>query len=395
MEVIGVKSKYAFVRNPVVISEQWPSDGEWADYLDGSFYVKLGNRKIYEGRFSNPLRVDIAEVLDSSLEPFAEPPAVNSEPLILIESTESVMQNRSVYFNAEFGTVDFDCEFIALPGGVSRQNFRRYRNADSDAFEARFLNPRGNFFLTTRTASWCVTIKETELYPLYFIMPEVADRIVVEERTFGTKLLLDRLEAGSIYALDIAALRMSFIREFGVMPSVFDIYMGGRYSCRIVVAQADTAKQRCRIKFRNSLGVFEILDFTGTISVTPEYPEAEETAYMRPDEVAGGFISCRDRMERKQSLTVTTGVMRADAVAHIMDLRGSDEVELLDWAPEPVKVIPSAENMTYGARPEVPESFTLKLEVADADTNILPDIANIDDSRKPSVFTNHFTEQFY
>ena len=77
-----------------------------------------------------------------------------------------------------------------------------------------------------------------------------------------------------------------------------------------------------------------------------------------------------------------------------MDMLGSDEVYLLDLTGLPVRVIPSAEEFVYKQRPEAPQSFTLTLELADSETNILQEIIDGSEARKPRVFSKQFSKQF-
>ena len=85
---------------------------------------------------------------------------------------------------------------------------------------------------------------------------------------------------------------------------------------------------------------------------------------------------------------------RPDEVRFLMDMIGSEEVYLLDLTPTPLKVIPSVEEFTYKPRPDTPEKFTLKLEIADSETNIMQEIIDGSEGRKPRVFSKQFSKQF-
>lgn len=236
-------------------------------------------------------------------------------------------------------------------------------------------------------------MKETELYPLYFLIKQHQEQIDVVETVTGKTLTFDRLGPG-VSALDIDALRRRFMAEFRVIPNIFDVYMAGVFSCRIVVERSDISKERYRLKFRNSLGVFEIIELTGELSISPEYEEAEEATFKRLDSVTGDFYTERERVERRQSVIVETGVKRPDEVRFLMDMIASEEVYLLDLTPLPVKVIPSVEEFKYRPRPESPEKFSIKLAFADAETNIMQDIIDGSEGRKPRVFSKQFSKHF-
>lgn len=390
MKFQGIKSGYAFSRNPIIIRDSYPSDA--FDKNGGSFSVMLDGTNIYEGRFFPPMEIDLSEILDAYAYYFREPPENNENPIIEIEDNVD-LDCRKCYITAEYDSYESEGEFTVIPGGVSKQNYKRLLATGQDAFTARFLNFKNNFFLTTRTAGWRVILKETELYPLYFFVSQQEEQVTAIETITRTELTFDRLYPG-VYALDINALRRRFMSESRVIPNVFDIYMAGVFSCRIVVERSDISKDRYRLKFRNSLGVFEIIELTGDLSITPDYSEAEDATFKRYDSITGDFYTDRERVERKQSITVETGVKRPDEVRFLMDMIGSDEVYLLDLTPFPLKVIPSAEEFTYKPRPDAPEKFTLKLEISDSEINIMQEIIDGSEGRKPRVFSKQFSKQF-
>ena len=390
MKVQNVTSGFAFSRNPIILRESFPGDA--FDKRGGKLTIMMSGTNIYEGRFFPPLNLDVSEIIDAFIWNFPEPPENNTDPVVEIYD-EGTLADFSIYARAEYDSYEGECEFTAIPGGISKQNFRRFVSLGTDVFDSRFKNPKGNFFLTTRTAGWRVIMKETELYPLYFFISQQEEQIDVVETVTGKTLTFERLYPG-VSALDIDALRRRFMNEHRVIPNIFDVYMAGVFSCRIVVERSDISKERYRLKFRNSLGVFEIIEITGELSVSPEYEEAEEATFKRLDSVTGDFYTERERVERRQAVTVETGVKRPDEVRFIMDMIASEEVYLLDLTALPVKVIPSVEEFTYRPRPDAPEKFSIKLTIADAETNIMQDIIDGTEGRKPRVFSKQFSKQF-
>lgn len=390
MKLQGITSGYAFSRNPIIIRDTYPSDA--FDKNGGTFSVMLDGTNIYEGRFFPPMEIDLSEILDAYVSFFPEPPENNENPIIEIEDSGE-LGCRQCYVTTDYDSYESEANFTVIPGGVSKQNYKRLLAVGQDAFTARFLNFKNNFFMTTRTAGWRIVLKETELFPLYFFVRQQDEQVEVVETVTRTSLLFDRLYPG-VYALDIDALRRRFVSESLVIPNVFDIYMAGVFSCRIVVERSDISKERYRLKFRNSLGVFEIIELTGELSISPDYSEAEEASFKRYDSITGSLYTDRERVERKQAVTVETGVKRPDEVRFLMDMIGSEEVYLLDLTPFPLKVIPSVEEFTYKPRPDAPEKFTLKLEISDTETNIMQEIIDGSEGRKPRVFSKQFSKQF-
>lgn len=390
MKLQNITSGYAFSRNPIIVNESYPGDA--FDKRGGAITIMLAGKNIYEGRFFPPLSMDISEIIDAYIPTLPELPEGNTEPVVEIYNS-AAMADFSVIVNAQYDSYETERELLAIPGGVSRQNFRRFANLGRDAFASRFLNPKGNFFLTTRTSGWRVSMKETELYPLYFLNNPQATQLDIVEKVSGKSLSFRCLSRG-VSALDVDALRRRFMERYMVLPNIFDVYITGALSCRIVVEMADISKERYRVKFRNSLGVFEIMELTGELTVSPEYEDADEAAFKRLDPVTGDFFTERERVERRRAITVQTGVKHPDEISFLMDMIASDEVYLLDLSALPVKVIPSVEELSYQPRPETPQTFAVKLSVADMETNIMQDIVSGYESLKPRVFSRHFSNQF-
>lgn len=390
MDIQNLKSGIAFIQNPIVLKEDYPDDA--FDRRGGKLTVSLSGTDIYEGRFFPPLNVDISEIIAAFAPYYPEPETYGSSPFSQIYDWEGLI-DYSVYVKAEYDGYESECVFMAVPGGISRQNFRQLVSLGTDIFNSRFLNYEGNFFLTTRTHGWRIIMKETEIYPLYFLNKLRPLDISVKECVSDRTLTFENITTG-VWSLDIDGLRRQFMNDHKVIANIFDIYVSDVFSCRIVVECSDLSKERYRIKFRNSLGVFEIIELSGEISITPEYPEAENAVFKRYDSVAGNYYSDRGRVERKQSITLNTGIKRPEEVCFIMDMIGSEEVYLLDLTPLPIKVIPSVDEFIYKPRPEVPENFTIKLEIADSEVNIMQDIVNGKENSKPRVFSKLFSKQF-
>lgn len=391
----NVKKGIAFSKNPILLRSNLTVD----DYnpitgIPFTVYAE-GMDQRYAGRYNQPFSVNISEIVDAYAYTIGEPIMSNHINGVREVEDQGTMHERTVYVDiTEDNQDEWQCLIIA--GGVSRQNYRRYARMKTDAFEARFLNNANNFFMTTRTAGWRIVMKETELYPLYFISLETILYMTVVERTTGKTLIQEGNLDSGIFALDIDALRKQFFDEYGVLSNSFDIYKGdpSQYSCSIVIERSDPARERYRLKFRNSLGVFEIIELAGELTITPDYDAADEARFSRYDAETDDFTADRERITRPQSLTIETGVMRADTVRFLMDMIGSEEVYLLDLSELPVKVIPSIEELKYKPRPETPQKFTVKLQMAEDETNIMQDIIDGTEGRKPRVFSKQFSKQF-
>ena len=391
----NVKKGIAFSKNPILLrSSLTVDDCNPITGIPFTVYASGMNQR-YVGRYNQPFSVNISEIVDAYAYTIGEPIMTYHINGVREVEDPGTISERKIYVDITEDNLD-EWECLIIAGGVSRQNYRRYARMKTDAFEARFLNNANNFFMTTRTAGWRIVMKETELYPLYFISLEKFLYMTVVERTTGKTLIQDGNFDSGIFALDIDALRKQFFDEYGVLSNSFDIYKGdpSQYSCSIVIERSDPARERYRLKFRNSLGVFEIIELAGELAITPDYAAADEARFSRYDAETDDFTADRERITRPQSLTIETGVMRADTVRFLMDMIGSEEVYLLDLSELPVKVIPSIEELKYKPRPETPQKFTVKLQMAEDETNIMQDIIDGTEGRKPRVFSKQFSKQF-
>lgn len=390
MKINGMYTGFAFSRNPIVYSGE---SGLLSHNSVGSMFVEMGSQTIFEGRVAIPVQINLSDIIDANASYFRDVPVDNVFPIYQIEDPgELDRRGVSVYIENDEGDQTDSIGFIAIPGGISKQNYRRFNSLDTDAFAARFLNPKGNYYLTTRTASWRITMKETEVAPLYFIL-RTDTAIKITEKISNVSIDFGEYENG-VYALDINALRRKFFDEFNILSSQFDVYTDQYFSCRIVIERAESARERYRLKFRNSLGVFEMIELIGELSLAPSYDDGDGTAFNRYDIITDDFQTERERIPMTLFVTAHTGPKRPDEVHFLMDMIASDEVYLLDMIDLPVKVIPTIENFQHRYHPEAPENFNIKLEIADRELHIMQDIVDGTENRRPRVFSKQFSKQF-
>ena len=387
-------SGFAFAGNPVVLHSDF--DGASFDSGGGSLTLSVGGIEIYTARFSPPLDIDISEIVAAHIgDGNYEVPEDIRDPIVDVLDPGTLNEWKVDVEAVYSGHID-EYSFIALPGGVSKQNLCRFAAMGKDAFDARFANYKGNFFLTTRTAGWQLSIRETELEPLYFLMNRSGLRLEFAEPFSGKRYSLSfDNKPESVYALDIDALRLCFVELHGVLPNMFDVYADDSFCCRIVVEMALPVKERHRLRFINSLGVFETFELTGPLSVYAQNGNEDENGiFQRYDRTVGDFRTERERIGQKLTITTETGVKRPDEIRFMMDMLSSQDVRLLDFAPYPIKVIPSVESLEYNPRSETPQSFSIKLEVAETETYIMQDIMTGNENLRPRIFSNQFSKQF-
>ena len=394
MKTRGITSGVAFARNPIALSGDWRySESAPA----GIFHLNMGGERIYDGRFTPStgtpsVRVDISEIVDSFSSYFDEVPEGNQEPVVEI-ADDGELANRIVSAYFDYDTSDGVFECLVLPGGISGQNFRKYAEAGKDVFESRFLADDCNFFFTTRTSGWRIVMRETEIHPLYFLAYGNRCKLDIKELSTGTEMTLGDF-ANGLYALDVALIRRKIFDNFGVLASAFDIRRNGKFACRITIAQAKALPEHYRIKFRNSLGFYELMDMPGPLVFTPEYPDNDDSRLKRIDRVTGRLYNDRSRIDRGLSLTVNSAPLGRNGLRHLMDMVSGDDVWLLDVLPDPVKVIPTVDSFSYNHKQAQPLIIPVKLELAESETNISEEVSDALEARRAGIFSKTFNRTF-
>ena len=367
----------AFTRNPIFLSV---SSSSMATYS-----IRMNNEEVFKGNGIGEFRVNIAEIVETGI----------TDARILSDNTEHLLAVSGLSAEVTIhvvneGEEEDNLSFTAWKGGISKKEFRRLRNMGTDIFSLKFLNESCNFFFTTRSNDWRITMRETELYPLCFIYPE--HELKITELLTGQSLAVPGT-AGNFYALNLEAVRLKFFTDYGVLANLFDVYSGETFALRIGIEQSPTVRERYRLRFLNSYGVYEVFSLEGEASVTPGMDEDEDAVFRRYDEITDDYYSDRIRTEIQEAVTIKTGFKRPQEIRFLLDLLSSDNVYLSGYGQEEIKVIPSAEEFSYRVRPDAPQNVTLKLTFAEKESNWTGEITE-SGYRKPRVHSKEFSKQF-
>lgn len=367
----------AFTRNPIFLSV--------SSYSMATYSIRMNNEEIFKGNGIGEFRVNIAEIVETGI----------TGARILPDNTDHILAASglsaevTIHVVNEGGEED-NLSFTAWKGGISKKEFKRLRNMGTDIFSLKFLNESCNFFFTTRSNDWRIMMRETELYPLCFIYPE--HELKITELLTGQSLAIPGT-AGNFYALNLEAVRLKFFTDYGVLANLFDVYSGDTFALRIGIEQSPTVRERYRLRFLNSYGVYEVFSLEGEASVTPGMDEDEDAVFRRYDEITDDYYSDRIRTEIQEAVTIKTGFKRPQEIRFLLDLLSSDDVYLSGYGREEIKVIPSAEEFSYRVRPDAPQNVTLKLTFTDKESNWTGEITE-SGYRKPKVHSKEFSKQF-
>ena len=367
----------AFTRNPIFLSV---SSSSMATYS-----IRMNNEEVFKGNGIGEFRVNIAEIVETGI----------TDARILSDNTEHLLAVSGLSAEVTIhvvneGEEEDNLSFTAWKGGISKKEFRRLRNMGTDIFSLKFLNESCNFFFTTRSNDWRITMRETELYPLCFIYP--GHELKITELLTGQSLAVPGT-TGSLYALNLEAVRLKFFTDYGVLANLFDVYSGDTFALRIGIEQSPTVRERYRLRFLNSYGTYEVFSLEGEAGVTPGMDEDEDAVFRRYDEITDDYYSDRIRTEIQEAVTIKTGFKRPQEIRFLLDLLSSDNVYLSGYGQEEIKVIPSAEEFSYRVRPDAPQNVTLKLTFAEKESNWTGEITE-SGYRKPGVHSKEFSKQF-
>lgn len=367
----------AFTRNPIFLSV--------SSYSMATYSIRMNNEEIFKGNGIGEFRVNIAEIVETGI----------TGARILPDNTDHILAVSGLSAEVTIhvvneGEEEDNLSFTAWKGGISKKEFKRLRNMGTDIFSLKFLNESCNFFFTTRSNDWRIMMRETELYPLCFIYP--GHELKITELLTGQSLTVPGT-AGNFYALNLEAVRLKFFTDYGVLANLFDVYSGETFALRIGIEQSPTVRERYRLRFLNSYGVYEVFSLEGEASVTPGMDEDEDAVFRRYDEITDDYYSDRIRTEIQEAVTVKTGFKRPQEIRFLLDLLSSDDVYLAGYGREEIKVIPSAEEFSYRVRPDAPQNVTLKLTFAEKESNWTGEITE-SGYRKPRVHSKEFSKQF-
>lgn len=367
----------AFTRNPIFLSV---SSCSMATYS-----IRMNNEEIFKGNGIGEFRVNIAEIVETGI----------TGARILPDNTDHILAVSGLSAEVTIhvvneGEEEDNLSFTAWKGGISKKEFKRLRNMGTDIFSLKFLNESCNFFFTTRSNDWRIMMRETELYPLCFIYPE--HELKIMELLTGQSFSIPGT-VGNFYALNLEAVRLKFFTDYGVLANLFDVYSGDTFALRIGIEQSPTVRERYRLRFLNSYGVYEVFSLEGEASVTPGMDVDEDAVFRRYDEITDDYYSDRIRTEIQEAVTIKTGFKRPQEIRFLLDLLSSDDVYLSGYGQEEIKVIPSAEEFSYRVRPDVPQNVTLKLTFAEKESSWTGEITE-SGYRKPRVHSKEFSKQF-
>jgi len=243
--------------------------------------------------------------------------------------------------------------FIAkvISGGLSDDFITFLSQQETNPFDYRFLNPRSNWILTTRTDEDVITMSRNELTALFFLCPtdspisiitEHSDELIISS-SIGTACMinvpewLDALTSGLVTKL--------YFKIDG--ETIIQIKITDKFN-----------EESYLIKFKNSLGVYEFLEVTG--KATESSQSGDESSYDRFNSVTNKLQKTRNRVPKNGVIEVETGYKSTSDLMFIDDLTSSDEITFINGnLAQECLVTSDRKNLLLKS---TPESILLKIE---------------------------------
>ncbi|MFT4072823.1 MAG: hypothetical protein QM654_12980 [Dysgonamonadaceae bacterium] len=218
------------------------------------------------------------------------------------------------------GSEDYVFSGTALPGGINEQLFGMLAENGKTIFDFRLSSKSCNFLFTTRTHSPDIHLRRSEMYPFLFIHPGGTISFLSGK---GNSLEADSLSEKTVCLLDIYKVWDDFLSQYNEFASNIAVLVDGLESFRFTIRDSKEEDELYTLRFRNSLGAFEVIEVVGKASNEPEF--AEETTYKALTDY-NYYETLKDRQGLVNKIKVSTGYKSRDDLLFIRDLICSDEV---------------------------------------------------------------------
>lgn len=356
VEIVKQPNNYCFAGNPVLFTFRTDSLDEFSVTVnvagepitlslypynvDGSFFADLDISDLLQGRFQKY--------------------SVSGTGII------SVIENfRITYLIYVNDTMLFAGD--AFRGGVSK-SFSKYliKNHIKDIFEYRLDNKYRQFLFTTRTNGKDVHVKYTELLPFVFMHPGGLISFCSEYEDVIESVYISRY---NICLLDISLLCSEFNRLYGYIPKKIEVLLDGRTPFYFILESPVLTEERCLVRFKNSLGAFEVIELTGRAYQAPQFDE-EFTWQENVGE--NTFEERRDRLSSRETVEVESGFKTREEMDFLQDMIKSDEAYFIypDGIEQRCHV--TVDTMRFRNRIVSSTSIPLKIRMVDDEVFVSP-----------------------
>lgn len=349
-----------------------------------SYEIRNGEEIIFEGSGEEGIfYVFIDEILSAILSPTRY---TGQETDLILDTAGNLKEYTVNVANTEGEKKVLQHKVII--GGISKRAMRHLNQEGSNIFTFKLLNAAGNFFMSTRSETRILMIRETVLRPLLFIAPKTTFMVTVSE---GISKEITGLSIGECYALNLDALRRYFFNNENMLASQFVISTDEGIAVTIVILPAEVEKERYYLEFLNSYGAYECIDVTG--KPTLDQDVGEEDTYGKYDELVNDYIESRERVRTVDTIHVQTGFKTSKELMFLLDMLSSDDIYLLGYEDREIKVNASADSLAVAKTMNQPQSLPITLRFADSERHFTQALRG-DDFNNPRIHTQEFSKEF-
>lgn len=247
---------------------------------------------------------------------------------------------------------EYSFEGFAFRGGITHHDFKLLAENGFDIFSYRLGSYFNQFLFTTRTHSKEIKIKETELYPFIFINPGIDFHFKSES---GHLLTVPSVTTATA-VLDVQALRSRYQLLYNETPNRFEVSLADDTSFIIRIEPGQISEEKYLIRFRNSLGAYEVTEVVGKATHTPELADENVFSVFNSYDF---FEDRRDRVSSKAVLKVETGFKHRRELPFILDMIKSDEIYFIYPDESFFRCHVKAETPKYAHKMVTPTSISL------------------------------------
>ena len=277
------------------------------------------------------------------------------------------LDNFAIPFQVKIGD-DYTFEGTAFKGGIDNRTLAALAKEGFDIFTYRLNSRFEQFLFTTRTHAKVVRVRESELYPFVFIHP--GGPVTISSENGATATGFD-FPQGTVCMLDVAAVREHFLLTSGKDCNTIAVSPAGEYAFSVQVMPNQPSEDRYLIRFRNSLGAFEVVEVVGTATHEPEIGEADTYLTLTNH---GFYEDRRDRLSLKDVKKVETGYKTKEEILFIRDMVCSDEAYFIYPDGTSFRCNVSADQMKYSHRQTAPTSIPLVVTDVNNSRYVAPEL---------------------
>lgn len=366
LKQITYPDNYSFVGNPMIVSFMGDSAEEVV------FEVRMKEQTIIELSvvlFGNGDEYKASINIAKYLVPFFR--KISYDESNIVAPLEDFCIEYTIYIKNYPTEIFKSYNGKAFYGGISDSNYALLKSRNMNMFSYRLRNYERQFLFTTRTNSSNLVLRESELYPFVFLHPGKSITILTSS---GKILVPQTYPEDTLCILDVEAIRKAIYQVHNELSSFYAILVDDLTIFEIAIIPNQISEESYRIRFKNSLGAYEVIEITG--KATDQTLFSEETTWMGYTPF-NFFEEKRSRVPSKKGLLASSGYKTKEELAFIVDMIKSDEIYFTDTSDpqnREYRCHVTPDEIKVPRQITEPQSIALKIRLVTEDLFESPDI---------------------